>query len=124
MGTFGQRLDSKRRGTQRDFAKFLGVPLTSYTNWVTGISLPKAEHLVLICSKLGVSADWLLGLSDQPCKTAGHIVHANGSAVAINGNNTVNGNIHAGASRCCDDCPLMQAAVKAVKQKDRKSQHS
>lgn len=51
--------------TQKQFAKLLGVPLTSYTNWVAGISTPKAEAIVLICTKLGVSSDWLLGLTDK-----------------------------------------------------------
>lgn len=64
METFGDRLESLRgKDSQRDFARKLGVPLTSYTNWVAGISSPKMEYIQLVCTKLGVSADWLLGLS-------------------------------------------------------------
>ena len=60
---FGERLESLRKGmTQREFAKSIGVPLTTYTNWVAGIRMPSAEAIVSICSHLGVSADWLLGL--------------------------------------------------------------
>jgi len=61
--SFGERLE-KLRGdiSQRDFAKKIGVPLTSYTNWVLGVSQPKFDNLCSICSTLGVSADWLLGL--------------------------------------------------------------
>lgn len=67
METFGDRLESLRRGdSQKDFARKLGVPLTSYTNWVCGTSSPKMEYIVMLCTKLGVSADWLLGLSTSP----------------------------------------------------------
>ncbi len=67
METFGDRLE-KLRGSlsQKEFAQKLGVPLTSYTNWVGGTSSPKMEYIVMLCTKLGVSADWLLGLSSSP----------------------------------------------------------
>ena len=64
METFGDRLESLRgRDSQKNFARKLGVPLTSYTNWIAGISSPKMEYIQLLCTKLRVSADWLLGLS-------------------------------------------------------------
>lgn len=66
MNVFSERLESLRNGTQKEFARFLGVPLTSYTNWVANTSSPKAEYIIQVCSKLGVSADYLLGLSDNP----------------------------------------------------------
>ncbi len=63
---FAQRLESLRGSlTQRQFANMLGVPLTSYTNWLAGISTPKIDVVITVCSKLGVSADWLLGLTDS-----------------------------------------------------------
>ncbi len=52
--------------TQRQFANKLGVPLTSYTNWVLGLRTPNMEVIQKICSRLSVSADWLLGLSTAP----------------------------------------------------------
>ena len=54
------------KDSQRDVARKLGVPLTSYTNWVCGTSTPKMEYIIMLCTKLGVSADWLLGLSAAP----------------------------------------------------------
>jgi len=64
--SFGDRLEKLRNNlSQRDFAKKIEVPLTSYTNWVLGVSQPKFENICSICSILGVSADWLLGLSDK-----------------------------------------------------------
>lgn len=63
---FAQRLNLIRDGkTQKDFAELIGVPLTSYTNWLLGISMPKLEHLHKICKVTGTSSDWLLGLSDN-----------------------------------------------------------
>jgi transcriptional regulator with XRE-family HTH domain len=57
--------------TQKQFANIIGVPLTSYTNWLLGISAPKVEHLIKICKATGASSDWLLGLS-----THRHTEHA------------------------------------------------
>ena len=67
METFGDRLEQLRGNlTQREFARQLGVPLTSYTNWTTGARAPSMDYIVMICTKLGVSADWLLGLKIAP----------------------------------------------------------
>ena len=67
METFGDRLESLRGSdSQKVFARKLGVPLTSYTNWICGTSTPKMEYIIMLCTKLGVSADWLLGLSVSP----------------------------------------------------------
>ncbi len=60
-------MESLRGATsQKEFARKLGIPLTSYTNWVCGTSSPKMEYIVMLCTKLGVSADWLLGLAASP----------------------------------------------------------
>jgi hypothetical protein len=40
------------------------VPLNTYTNWVRGIREPSSEWIVAISTRLGVSADWLLGIAD------------------------------------------------------------
>ncbi len=50
--------------SQTDFALKLGVKQTSYSSWERGIKDPLAQTLAQIASTLGVSADWLLGLSD------------------------------------------------------------
>jgi DNA-binding XRE family transcriptional regulator len=80
--TFGERLEELRGDlSQRDFAKKIGVPLTSYTNWVLGVSQPKFENIYAICSSLGVSADWLLGLSGGSAAS----VPASGPVPAVHG---------------------------------------
>lgn len=57
-------LELQKNKTQKEFAKEIGVPLTSYTNWLLGISLPKLEHIKRICEVTGTSSDWLLGISN------------------------------------------------------------
>lgn len=51
--------------SQRDFANTLGIPLNSYTNWFLYDRCPSIDTLFSICTKLGESADWLLGLTDE-----------------------------------------------------------
>ena len=118
--TFSTRLRALRGDvSQSAFAKSIGIKQTSLSAHERGRMEPSASIIQTICVNARVSADWLLGLSDNR-HGGGHVVHASGSAVAIGGNaNAING-----AAANCADCPLMQAAVKAVKQKDRKSQHS
>ena len=63
METFGDRLESLRGPrTQKEFAALLGLPINTYTNWVRGIREPSMNALINICTRLGVSADWLIGL--------------------------------------------------------------
>ena len=60
-------LQGKR--SQREFAEYLSIPLNSYTNWFLYDRNPSIDTLYSICTKLGESADWLLGLSD--CRAPG-----------------------------------------------------
>ena len=48
------------------FARELGIPQKSLDNYVKGLRKPSVELILLVCSKCGVSADYLLGLSDSP----------------------------------------------------------
>lgn len=61
--SFGGRLEHLRgERSQREFARQIGVPLNTYTNWVREIRTPTIDALKGICTQLNVSADWLLGL--------------------------------------------------------------
>ena len=51
--------------SQSDFALKIGVKQTSYSSWERGVKDPAAQTLAQIASTFGVSADWLLGLSDE-----------------------------------------------------------
>lgn len=51
--------------SQSDFANKIGVKQTSYSSWERGVKDPAAQTVALISSTFGVSADWLLGLTDN-----------------------------------------------------------
>ena len=108
---FAQRLNLIRgEKTQKEFAKLIGVPLTSYTNWLLGISLPKLEHLKRICKITGTSADWLLGLSDvQSTQEIDKIKATNQVAAAESTDVPYLGN-HAEKSYC-PHCAVKQAQI-------------
>ena len=65
MSVFGERLESRRVGTQKKFAQSLGIPLNTYTNLIRGIRKPDMDAIIKLCTQLSVSADWLLGLPDR-----------------------------------------------------------
>ena len=70
MSAFGDRLESLRNGmTQKEFAASLQTPINTYTNWVRGIREPSMSAIINLCTRLGVSSDWLLGLDGQPPQT-------------------------------------------------------
>ena len=59
------RLRELRGSTsQTDFANKIGVKQTSYSSWERGVKDPAAQTVAAIASTFGVSADWLLGLTD------------------------------------------------------------
>ena len=62
--TFSGRL-KKLRGehSQASFSAFLGINQTTLSSWERGSAEPSASKISMICDKLNVSSDWLLGLS-------------------------------------------------------------
>ena len=67
METFGDRLESVRGDlSQKKFAASLGVPINTYTNWVRGIREPSMSAIINLSTRLGVSADWLIGIDKRP----------------------------------------------------------
>jgi transcriptional regulator with XRE-family HTH domain len=51
--------------SQSEFCRKIGVPQTSYSGWEGGSKSPSANVIVQISNEIGVSADYLLGLSDN-----------------------------------------------------------
>lgn len=51
------------------FARFIGIPQKSLDNYLKQGRKPSLELVLLVCSKCGVSADWLLGLSPESRRT-------------------------------------------------------
>lgn len=68
VGVFGNRLKMLRinRGTSRaEMSKKTGVPISSIGNYERGDKIPGADTLRLLCDFYQVSADYLLGCSDE-----------------------------------------------------------
>ena len=64
--TFADRLKELRGSlSQADFAYKIRAKQTSYSSWERGVKEPGVSTVVEIANTFGVSADWLLGLSDQ-----------------------------------------------------------
>lgn len=67
MFTYGIRLKQTRlnaKKTQTEFAQLLGMEQPNYQRLEQGKLDIKISMLLNICTKLNLSADWLLGLED------------------------------------------------------------
>lgn len=57
----------KERGlTQKDLAKKAGLRQATLSHIERGFAAPRADKLAALCRALDVSADYLLGLTDDP----------------------------------------------------------
>lgn len=68
MFSYGKKLKQYRQSnklTQEDTAKILGMTQSNYSRLEKGELDIKISQLLNACNKLNVSADWLLGLSDN-----------------------------------------------------------
>ena len=66
---FGQRISKIRTSqneTQAALAEILGVKKNQVSEIERGNRTTSAERIALICQHYGVSADYLLGLTDDP----------------------------------------------------------
>lgn len=66
---FGQRIFERRKEadeTQKALAQLLGVGETQISEIERGNRTTSAERIALICEHYKVSADYLLGLTDDP----------------------------------------------------------
>lgn len=67
--TLGTRIASMRgyrRLKQDQLGGMIGVSKQTISNWEHGYRSPDAEDLRNLCRALGCTADYLLGLSDDP----------------------------------------------------------
>lgn len=65
---FAERL-RMLRGTrsQMEMAAFVGgVTQAAWAQWEMGARQPKLDVFAYLCKRLGVTADWLLGIDDTP----------------------------------------------------------
>lgn len=66
---FGERLleaRTKHRETQAELAAVLGVGKSRVSEMESGKNTTTMDKLVLLCEHYHISADYLLGLSDDP----------------------------------------------------------
>ena len=57
---------AKGFSSMKDFAKFLGIPYTTYINYEKGKREPKSEFINDFCDRLGVSIDYMTGRVNEP----------------------------------------------------------
>ena len=66
---FGQRLKITRKNAkekQEDLARVIEVSKSQISEMESGKKTTTVEKIALICEHYGVSADYLLGLKDEP----------------------------------------------------------
>jgi len=69
MSALGQRLwllRTDRKISQREVAEAMGVSVQSISFWEGGKRVPGSDSLAWLCRYFNVSADFLLGLTDNP----------------------------------------------------------
>jgi len=69
MPTFQERilqLKKEKNVLQKDIAKEIGISLRGYQYYEYGEKEPTLSYIIKLCNYFNVSADYLLGLSDDP----------------------------------------------------------
>lgn len=61
-----KRFRQELKLSQRQLSEKIGVPYQSYQTYEYGSATPSAKVIIKIASAFDVSADYLLGLSDEP----------------------------------------------------------
>lgn len=57
--------------SQREVAKAIGLKQQQYARYEKGVNVLPCTHLKSICEVLNVSADYIIGLSDNPKQLRG-----------------------------------------------------
>lgn len=68
MNTFCLRLRDLRKEkgvSMKELAKEIDVTDAAISNWENGVNEPKLTYIIRLCTYFGVSADYLLGISDS-----------------------------------------------------------
>ncbi len=66
LSVFSDRLRTLRGELkQAEFARRVGIAQNTYNRYESGERIPDIEVLVRLAARLGVSADWLLGLDSK-----------------------------------------------------------
>ena len=68
IGTRLRKIRADFHMSQRDFANSIGFSVRAYQSWEREERIPSAYAIAEIVIHYGVSANYLLGLSDEPAK--------------------------------------------------------
>lgn len=73
--TLGEKIKAARLAkgyTQRQLAEILNAKNTTLCNWESGLNKPDADMIAKICTVLGVSANYLLGFTEDSTSQKAH----------------------------------------------------
>ena len=76
VALFGENLKQLREQSgikQSALAHDVGVSRSAINAWEMGVSMPSVANLLALCQIFHVSADYLLGLTDDYCVHIGHL---------------------------------------------------
>ncbi len=74
---FGERLKTeltRQEISYRQFSEMSGITTTTVCRYVNSERIPRASEIVKTANVLGVTCDYLLGLSDNPHKTCKSVI--------------------------------------------------
>ena len=60
------QLQAERNMLKKDIANAVGLSIMGYYRYENGDRQPTADVIIKLCNYFNVSADYLLGLSDEP----------------------------------------------------------
>ena len=65
LGRKYKRLRIEKNLTQAELAEVIGATHSTVAKWESGVSLPRAKELRILAEFFNVSADYLIGLTDD-----------------------------------------------------------
>ena len=60
-----RKIRTARKFSQEDIAEVLGIIQQQYSRYETGQNEIPVHHVITLCKFYGISADWLLGLTEE-----------------------------------------------------------
>ena len=99
--------------TQKEYAKYLGIPLNTYTNWILRSRRPTIDALISISKTEGVTTDWLLGLADS--KTPNMVFPDGADATLPTASRDIE-RLRADAAQVCVRADSFTAAIENLKE--------
>ena len=102
---------------QKEIANKLNIAESNITNWKKGENYPSIDILDKLCTLLSVSADYLLGRSDEYGNINVSLGDILGNNNTVNSNNVINSNNYSAAQLTADECELLLLWNKLPKDK-------